>query len=213
MPSWHGFTWLGDSAVLLPGAALVFCWLASSRRTWYSAGLWALCFGACGAVVMLSKLAFLGWGIGSADWDFTGFSGHTALAACFWPVALWLLVSRAGHRVRVGAACAGWLLGGAIGVSRLAIDAHSVSEVATGFLLGAVASAVFLVGQHRHAHPRIPAWWVAASLLLLSPFVSHGQPAPTQGLLEAAAARLAGLERAYTRLDLHAGTAPAPRLR
>ena len=54
MPDWHSVTWLGDSGLLLPGAAFVFLWLASARRTWYSAALWALCFGACGGLVMLS---------------------------------------------------------------------------------------------------------------------------------------------------------------
>lgn len=211
MLDWHTFTWLGDSGLLLPAAAFVFLWLASSRRTWYSAGLWALCFGGCGAVVTLSKLAFMGWGLGHAGYDFTGFSGHTALSSCFWPVALWLLASRGGHRLRVAAASAGWLLGAAIGVSRLAIDAHSVSEVVAGYLLGLAASGLFLVVQHPRAHPQLPAWWVAASLALPMVVLPPGQRAPTHGLLERAAAHIAGLERPYTRQDLHAGTRPMPR--
>ncbi|PZQ70186.1 MAG: hypothetical protein DI563_18780 [Variovorax paradoxus] len=213
MLDWHTFTWLGDSGLLLPAAAFVFLWLASSRRTWYSAGLWALCFGACGAIVTLSKLAFMGWGLGDAQYDFTGFSGHTALSSCFWPVALWLLASRGGHRLRVAAACAGWVLGTAIGVSRLAIHAHSVSEVVSGCLLGVAASGLFLKLQHSRPHPRLPAWWVAASLLVPMVLLPPGHRAPTHGLLEYAAARIAGLERPYTRRDLHAGTHPLPRMR
>lgn len=213
MLDWHTFTWLGDSGLLLPAAAFVFLWLASSRRTWYSAGLWALCFGACGGIVMLSKLAFMGWGLGDKEFDFTGFSGHTALSSCFWPVALWLLASRGGHRLRVAAACAGWLLGAAIGVSRLAIDAHSVSEVIAGFLLGVAASGLFLKLQHTRPHPLLPAWWVAASLAVPMVLLPPGHRAPTHGLLERAAARVAGLERPYTRVDLHAGTHPLPRMR
>ena len=30
------------------------------------------------------KLAFMGWGIGIRELDFTGFSGHTALSTAFW---------------------------------------------------------------------------------------------------------------------------------
>lgn len=213
MLDWHTFTWLGDSGLLLPAAAFVLVWLASSRRTWYSAVLWTLCFGACGAIVALSKLAFMGWGLGDVAFDFTGFSGHTALSSCFWPVALWLLASRGGHRLRVAAACAGWLLGAAIGVSRLAIDAHSVSEVVAGFLLGAAASGLFLVLQHTRPHPQLPAWWVAASLAVPMVLLPPGQRAPTHGLLERVAAGMAGLERPYTRVDLHAGTHPMPRAR
>lgn len=211
MREWHALTWLGDSGLLLPGATFIGLWLAASRATRRSALLWVLCFGMCGTVVMLSKLAFLGWGMGSRAWDFTGFSGHTALSACFWPVALWLLASRASHRVRVGAALAGAVLAAAIGASRLAIDAHSLSEVAAGYLLGLCASGMFLWVQHPWPHPRLPAWWVAASLALPLVVIRPGWPAPTQDLLEWTAARTAGLERAYTRADLHAGTRPSRR--
>ena len=69
-----------------------------------------LCFGAASLVVLVSKLAFLGWGIGSARLNFTGFSGHTMLSAAVWPVALWLVASRATHRTRVALAVLGWAL-------------------------------------------------------------------------------------------------------
>jgi len=48
-------------------------------------------FGITGAIVSASKLAFMGWGIGIRELDFTGFSGHSALFAVFWPIFLWLL--------------------------------------------------------------------------------------------------------------------------
>ena len=40
-------------------------------------------FGITGTVVCISKLAFMGWGIGIREIDFTGFSGHTALSTAF----------------------------------------------------------------------------------------------------------------------------------
>jgi len=43
-------------------------------------------FGITGAIVSASKLAFMGWGIGIRELDFTGFSGHSALFAAFWPI-------------------------------------------------------------------------------------------------------------------------------
>lgn len=76
---------LGDSTLLLPSAVLLFVVaLFSSRRQ--VAWQWALAFGVTGAIVCSSKLAFMGWGIGFRQLDFTGFSGHTALSSCFWPV-------------------------------------------------------------------------------------------------------------------------------
>ncbi|SFM99106.1 phosphatase PAP2 family protein [Variovorax sp. OV329] len=200
---WHAFTWLGDSGLLLPAAALIALWLLSSRRTWPAAALWILIFGFASLLVLLSKLAFMGWGIGSARLNFTGISGHTMLTAAVWPVALWLLASRGSHRLRVGLALAGWLLALGIGVSRLAIYAHSWSEVTTGFLLGFVTSAAFLALQRRVAHPQLRASLVLVTLLLPLVHQQPGNAAPTHGLLERVAMRLAGTDRPFTRADLH----------
>ncbi|RYY95151.1 MAG: phosphatase PAP2 family protein, partial [Comamonadaceae bacterium] len=152
-----------------------------------------------------SKLAFMGWGVGSARLDFTGISGHTAFAASVWPVALWLMASRWGHAARVALACAGWLLALGIGLSRLAVQAHSLSEVLAGYTLGVAVSGIFLAVQHGRPHPRL--WWplVVLSLALPLAFQRPGAPAPTQDLLERIALRLSGIERVFTRDDLHRG--------
>lgn len=200
--SWRSFTWLGDSGLMLPVALLIALWLAASRRTWPTAALWVLVFGLGSSVILASKLAFLGWGIGSARFNFTGFSGHTAISASVWPVALWLVSSRAPHWQRVALVLLGWALAAAIGLSRLALMAHSVSEVAAGLLLGIAVSATFLVLQHRRAHPRL--WWPGVVVSFLLPLLvqTPGAPAPTQTLLEQIAVQLAGIERPYTREDL-----------
>lgn len=200
--AWWALTWFGDSGLLLPVALLIAVWLASSRRTWPAAALWILIFGGASLLVLLSKLAFLGWGMGSARFNFTGISGHTMLSASVWPVALWLLASRGTHRLRVGLALFGWLLAACIGVSRLAIYAHSGSEVAAGYLLGVAASASFLAVQRRTAHPRLRASLVALSLLLPLLNLQPGHAAPTHGLIERMAMRLAGTDRPFTRDDL-----------
>ena len=162
-----------------------------------------LIFGAASLVVLVSKLAFLGWGIGSARLNFTGLSGHTMLSAAVWPVLLWLVASRATHRVRVMLAVVGWALAAAIGVSRLALYAHSWSEVASGYALGLLTSVAFLALQHRLPHPVLRASMVVISLLLPLAYQQPGNAAPTQGLLETMAVRLAGIERPFTRDDLH----------
>ena len=199
---WRHFTWLGDSGLLMPAAQLIAVWLGSARHTWSAAWAWVLIFGGASSAVLASKLAFLGWGIGSASLNFTGISGHTMLSAAVWPVALWLVASRGTHRLRVALAIAGWLLAAGIGVSRLALFAHSWSEVVSGFLLGAGASAAFLAVQHRLPHPKLRAPMVVLSLLLPLLYQQPGNAAPTQGLLERAAVRLAGIERPFTRGDL-----------
>lgn len=201
----HVLTWLGDSGFLLPAALWIAVWLGIRSHTRALALLWILLFGFGGSLIASSKIAFLGWGIGSARLDFTGFSGHTAIAASVWPVACWLAVSRWEHPVRVAAAVFGWLLAAFIGLTRLALDAHSLSEVVAGYALGMVVSATFLWSQHRLPHPRVS--WTLVLLSLATPmfFLRPGTPAPTQGLLEVIAVRLAGIERPFTRADLLAG--------
>jgi len=208
---WLEVTWLGDFGLLLPAALLIGLWLLVSRRTRSTAWLWASLFGAASALVAASKLAFLGWGIGSARLDFTGISGHTMLAASVWPVALWLVAARAGHRWRVAAAVLGWLLSGVVGLSRLALYAHSASEVVSGLLLGMAASAAFLALQRRRPHPLPRASLVLLTLLV--PLAVHppGHAAPMQGLLERIAMRMAGVQRPFTREDLHRLDAQAAR--
>lgn len=205
--SWLHFTWLGDSAVLMPLALLVFLWLAWFPRTRPGALRWALVFGSGALIVLVSKLAFIGWGIGSARLDFTGFSGHTTFAMSVWPVVFWVMASRRGHEARIAAAICGWTLGVLIGVSRLAVEAHSLSEVLAGCALGFGVSSVFLWLQHGRPHVHLRgahlAWSVAASLAVPLLVLGPGAPAPTQGVLEFVAVRLAGTERPFTRDDLY----------
>ncbi|GAC1543030.1 MAG: hypothetical protein JWQ03_919 [Variovorax sp.] len=203
MLGWHALTWLGDSGLLLPSAVLIALWLALASHTREAAWRWVLLFGAASGVVLASKLAFMGWGIGSARFNFTGFSGHTAFAASVWPVALWLLASRRGHLVRVTAALMGWALAGVIGVSRLALGAHSISEVAAGYLLGMAVSTAFLAFQWHRPRPQVRVTLVALSLLLPLAFLAPGQAAPTQDALERIAVRLSGSERPFERMDLY----------
>jgi len=199
---WQSLTWFGDSGFLLPAALWIAVWLGVRSATRPGAWLWVLLFGSGGALIAASKIAFLGWGIGSATLNFTGFSGHTALSASVWPVVCWLTASRWEHRVRVSAAAVGLLFAILIGTSRLALYAHSKSEVAAGLALGVAISATFLWQQYHRPLPRLN--WSLVVITLATPmlFVHPGTPAPTQSALEVIAIRLAGIERPFTRSDL-----------
>ncbi|VTU17937.1 phosphatase PAP2 family protein [Variovorax sp. PBL-E5] len=199
---WQVVTWFGDSGFLLPAGLWIAVWLGIRRKTRPTALIWILLFGFGGAMIAASKIAFMGWGIGSATFNFTGFSGHTALSASVWPVACWLTASHWEHRVRVTAASLGLLFAMLIGLSRLALYAHSKSEVVAGFALGLAVSGCFLWLQHRRPHPRLNWTLVLVSLATPMIFLQPGTPAPAQDALELIAIRLAGTERAFTRDDL-----------
>lgn len=174
----------------------------SKQVAWH----WALLFGITGAIVCASKLAFMGWGIGIRELDFTGFSGHTALSTAFWPIFLWLLCVRATPAFRFSSVVLGYALAGFVGYSRLMIHAHSTSEVIAGFMLGAAGSALFLLIQLRASgtHTAQLSWGGLASVVIIPALLLNtGARAPTQSLLGEIAVKLGPLEKPFTRADLH----------
>ncbi|WP_114193541.1 phosphatase PAP2 family protein [Edaphovirga cremea] len=201
--NWHLLTYFGDSMLLLPCAAIIVAlllWTPSTRRaTWQ----WILLFGFAGGLVCLSKLAFMGWGVGSREFDFTGFSGHSALSASIWPVLLWVLTGRFSRPLRITAVLAGYVLALAVGYSRLVVHAHSVSEVIAGLVLGYTISTTFLMLQRPNAIPRLSYPQLATALILPLFLINTGKVAPTQGLLEHIAAAISPAGKAFTRADLH----------
>ncbi|KAA5933508.1 phosphatase PAP2 family protein [Pantoea sp. Bo_2] len=199
---WKTLTYFGDSMLLIPTAviiALILPWKSDNRLTVF---YWIVAFGLAGLTVSLSKILFLGFGIGSARFNFTGFSGHSAMSATLWPVMLWLISGRWKAVWRIAAIGVGYLIPLMVGFSRLVIHAHSKSEVATGLLLGFTLSTAFLISQRRTSLKGFS--WPQVGAALLVPFVlmGHGRVATTQQFLERFSASLAGLEKPYTRADL-----------
>jgi len=195
MTFWPLITRLGDSSLLAPAAAFVFCWLLHRRET-AKAGLWALLFGFSTALVVGSKLAFMGWGIGIPNLNFTGISGHSMMAGAVLPIlAAQLFSSRRAGLVAAGLAA---LVAVLVGLSRLAINVHSPAEVYAGLALGLGTSAAFLGATRIH----LPAFNPALLALVLALGVAQtvtGVRAPTHQLLERIAAHLAERDQPYQR--------------
>lgn len=198
----HFLTYFGDSMLLIPTAIIMaglIGWKNSDRRAvWY----WALAFCTAGAVVSLSKVAFMGFGLGSASLNFTGFSGHTAMSATLWPVMLWLLSGRLSDNGRLLAVGVGYLIPVMVGVSRLLLNYHSASEVMTGLILGFTLSTAFLVSQRRSRVQGFSAVQLSVALLLPLLLLSHGRLATTQQFLQRLSVQIAGIEHPWTRADL-----------
>lgn len=149
---WFALTRLGEAQVLLPAWLAGLAWLAflSRSRPAVASGTigrlgsgtvagdtareaawrWLVGLVAGTAVTTASKVAFIGYGIGSAALDFTGFSGHSMYSAAILPVLAALVAGR------TGAAC-GFVLAALVMVSRVAVHAHSWSEALAGSALGA----------------------------------------------------------------------------
>lgn len=200
--SWTTLSLLGDSRLLLPTAAVLVGIGACQQCRW--AVRWAMALSVLGLVVLASKLAFLGWGIGVPALDFTGFSGHAALSAAVWPVVGHLLGR--GGAARRWAVAAGVALAAAIGVSRLPLNAHSWSEVTGGWLIGACAAACALASP---AVPRLRARWVALAIAAGGGVLLSLPEVRTHQGVVALAKALSGSKEAFDRRALHRrSTAP-----
>lgn len=203
--SWHILhilTYFGDSMLLIPTAvimAILITWKNSDRRAvWY----WALAFCAAGTIVSLSKIAFLGFGIGSARFNFTGFSGHSAMSATLWPVMLWLLSGRLKDNARTFAVAIGYLIPLMVGASRLVLNYHSTSEVISGLILGFTLSTAFLVSQRRSELQGFSTGQLCIALLLPLLLLGQGRLATTQQFLQRLSVQIAGTDHAWTRAEL-----------
>ena len=205
MLSWWGLTDFGDSAAMLPAAALIAAWLAAGRA-WRRMVLWCGGFAVLSLLVALSKLAFLGWGIGSQDIDFTGISGHTALAVSIFSVGTALSLADRPPALRWGGIALGAAIGLAIGLSRLALHVHSLSEVAAGATLGAALSAIYFWGSTHAVPARLYPTALGAALLITLAAI-HGERAPTQDFLTRLALDLSGRSVPHSRAEWQANAA------
>lgn len=196
--SWNSLTYFGDSMLLLPTGiiiALFMAWKVSGKLTPVA---WLITFGIVGLLVSVSKLLFLAWGIGSVSYNFTGFSGHTTMSATVWPVLLWLLSGgyhRNVHRVMIAI---GYVIPVMVGISRVVIGAHSVSEVVTGLIIGVTASTLFLFTHRRNSISAFTVPQLVMMLIVPLILVSTGKQATTQGMIEQIAAHITG-HPAWTR--------------
>ncbi|MDR6094770.1 phosphatase PAP2 family protein [Stenotrophomonas sp. SORGH_AS_0321] len=193
---WQPLSMLGDSRSLLPAAMVLIAFGACQRSRWSLRCIASLCV--IGTLVLGSKLAFLGWGIGLARLDFTGFSGHATLSALIWPVLLAVgLSTRRSH----WSAAAGLMLAAVIAYSRLPLQAHSWSEIVSGWLLGA-SGAVWTLRRLDASSPARPGW--LATALVAGAFIPLAFPeATTHEAVVRLATALSGAEDPHARSTLH----------
>ncbi len=177
---WTLFTNIGDAAVTLPVAAVCACWLALLDVR--LACRWAAMLAAGIALVGASKVFYAGWGISFPVSDFRMISGHAMLSTSVWIVALalqlkwWRLPAFPGIVAGLG-------IGALTAASRVMDLSHSVPEVVTGWILGALVALLFLrkalAADFEGARPA----WSAASFLCVC-VLAYGHQAPLQRLIE-----------------------------
>lgn len=200
---WSAVTRLGESAVVAAGALLVLVWLARAARP--AAWLWLAALAAAVGLTTASKVAFMGWGVGSAALDFTGVSGHAMFAGAVYPALGAAALARWQARGRLAGAAAGTLLAVLVAASRVHVQAHSVSEVvagcAAGLAVGLLAVALAARGMPRPLPVAALAGVLAWGTVTLA---AHPEPlVPSHQLVTRLALELSGRERPWTRAELH----------
>jgi membrane-associated phospholipid phosphatase len=152
-------------------------------------------------LTLITKVAFIGWGLGSAALNFTGISGHAVLSAAVYPLLFATLASHGSRRVQAVAIVVGCSIAVMVGISRLIVGVHSESEVFAGLLLGGLSSAVVAsrVAVPRSVmRPLIPA--MVALWLAWTPV--HSPTSPTHGMVIQLSLKLSGNSQPFTRRDL-----------
>lgn len=133
--AWQVLTHMGSASLLLPMVLLmaVGFWFSGQRRlVWVWLPTLALaCF-----LTLVSKILFMGWGIGSAFLNFTGISGHTVLATSVFPLLMGALWGSWLPRRPAWGVVLGLCVAAGVALSRVVLGAHSASEVTVGWLLG-----------------------------------------------------------------------------
>lgn len=187
-------------SVLGPAGVAIAVWLLVSRQ-WRLVLGWSLWYGGGMLLVVLSKLAFIGWGLGSAALDFTGVSGHAMRAGAVFPVLMYVVLQRAPRSWRQAGVLFGVAYAVLVAISRVVVHAHSVSEAVSGCVLG-LAMAFGFIWQARGAVNFAVSHALAlASLGLMVLITFKAEPMPTEDWLQKIALRLSGHERVFSRAD------------
>ncbi len=225
-PAWGLITRLGEAQILLPVMLLTAVWMTrrvpktmpapvhgrSDRRNdgtndshtdgRLGALVWLLSMLVAAALTTVSKVAFIGYEVGFAPWDYTGFSGHAMFAFVVWPVLLAVIAGRRGPAYF--AAAAGVLLALVIAVSRVKVRAHSPADALLGGGLGLAAAAVTLaVIWRRGVGGGFPMW---APVLMLVWFLATPSWAPhsrSHDLVTRLSLAVSGRPLPYTRAQMH----------
>lgn len=206
---WYVITRFGEVQNLLPAALWVCLVLVRAEATRAFAFRWLFWLVLVTLVDTASKIVFIGWGVGVASWNFTGFSGHAMFSAAIYPLLMATLAAKWSPGWQKAALGVGLALAAVVCVSRVMVNAHSVSEVVLGWLLGSGVTllAIATPGLQRLTwRPYVPVLltlWMALAPLL-------APPVPTHWAVTRLALLLSGRAHPYTRLDLHRGLHSLP---
>ena len=167
----HLITDLGDSALLLPASALLLAYLLYLRST-RTARIWAMTLILCAFLTILAKIAVYTCGTNFTLADLHSPSGHTSVSVTFYGCCALMVSADRTRWIRVMAILGSVALAFAIAVSRVLLQAHTVSDVIAGFVIGVVCVAWFAT-RYLAQPPALLPWGPAIVALGLVALTMH----------------------------------------
>lgn len=195
--AWRLITRLGEAQLLLPPLLALLTWFVWRLRARPVAAQWFASLSAATLLTTATKVAFLGWGIGSAALDYTGISGHAMFAAAVMPMLATAAASTAPRWQPVAVALA-YALAAVVAGSRVITGAHSPVESLLGFAVGSAASG-WALWRAEAPHTHAPKMLLAGSLLWLMLGTAGAPPSQTHGWVTQLSLALSGRTHPYTR--------------
>ncbi|MET3107077.1 membrane-associated phospholipid phosphatase [Oxalobacteraceae bacterium GrIS 2.11] len=194
---WHLLSALGNSIITMPIALAIAIWLYVSKERLMALN-WCLLLGVSLVLVVATKIAFIGWGIGIESLDFIGISGHATRGAAVYPVLFYYGLQRAPRKLNTFPVYCGVVLGILIAISRVMVHAHSISEIVSGWVLGSVVAVTFFAMMKSHIVLTSRRWLVLCSFsfILISPVA---RPFRADGVLTHLALYISGHQEPYIR--------------
>lgn len=202
--AWRVISHLGSSSLMMPILVITATSLWHSQQK-AAVRIWLLGSSLAVIVTLATKIAFYGWGIGIASLNFTGISGHTLLATSILPVLFEWVLARNQSNAELSVSSYGLLVGAGVGISRVVLGAHSMSEVLVAWIAGLAVSGVTLRALKRPVQrPRLA--WLSPLILLLALNTTTSTYLPTHDWEVRIALLLSGHDRPYTRQHDQPGT-------
>jgi membrane-associated phospholipid phosphatase len=200
-PYWQLITHLGSSSLMMPimTIAVINLWLSNQKQVVY---LWIVALSLAVTLTVITKVMFFGWGVGIALLDFTGISGHTLLATAIYPILFCSVYGGAQTKFKNIGLWFGLALSLAVGISRIVIGAHSVSEVVAGWILGGLVCA-FVLEAMNYQRQRLAYLQVAVLVCLLAFGSTTPNYIPSHDLEVELALLMSGRDKPYTRFDMN----------
>jgi membrane-associated phospholipid phosphatase len=174
---WRFITDFGDTAVTVPLALLMLCFLAATRQPRLAIG-WAIAILGCAAVISGLKLVLDACGNPLASAGLASPSGHTAMSAVVYGGFAAVIGTRLARPARAALIAGAAALIIAMPLSRIVLHVHTPIEVVVGLAVG-LAALTIIVSIAAIRRERLPVLWLAAAAILVA-MLFHGERWPAE---------------------------------